>query len=279
LLHAGVVLAFGVLLLSAEQLHSAQGGAAKADISGKLVLAGSSTMMPLVTEMAKRFEALHRSVKIEVHSGGSGKGISDLRSSACDIAMVSRALLAPERDLFAFPIARDGVALIAHLENPVAGLTAHQMADLLTGKITNWKAFRGRDAQVVLIWRGKGQGSVEFLLERLNLTHADIRPQATIVENDAVINEVANNRQAIAPVSVGEAERKARSGLAIKLLAFDGVASSSRTIRNGSYSMARPLVLVTRQLPQGLEKQFIGFALSGHVSDLFVKHDFVAYQE
>ena len=182
-------------------------------------------------------------------------------------------------DLFAFPIARDGVALIVHRDNPVRGLTAQQAIGIFTGKITNWKALGGRDAAVTLIWRAKGQGSVELLSEHLNFSHADVRAHATIVENEAVIREVEANPNAIAPVSLGDSESKAQAGARIKLLAFVGTPASSKTIRNGSYALARPLALVTRRLPDGLGKRFIDFALSGHVADLFAKHAFVPYQE
>jgi phosphate transport system substrate-binding protein len=247
--------------------------------AGKLLITGSSTMAPLVTEMARRFEALHAGVEIEVRSGGSGKGTSDLRAGTSDIGMMSRPLLDSERDLFAFPIARDGVALIVHRDNPVMGLTAQQATGIFTGKITNWKPLGGRNAAVTLIWREKGQGSVELLLEHLNFSYADVHAHATIVENEAAIREVEANPNAIAPVSLGNSETKAQAGARIKLLAFAGTAASSRTIRNGSYALARPLALVTRRLPDGLGKRFIDFALSGHVADLFAKHDFVPYQE
>lgn len=273
---AAWLLAFG---LWCEPLYSAQSGASAQAAATKLVVTGSTTMAPLVTEMAQRFEALYPGVKIEVHSGGSGKGISDLRAGACDIAMVSRPLLDSERDLFAFPVARDGVALIAHRDNPVKNLTAQQTIGILSGKIGNWRMVGGKTGAVTLIWRSKGQGSVELVLEHLNLSPADVRAHATIVENEAVIKEVAGNPGAIAPVSVGESERKARGGAPIKLLAFDGIAASAKTIRNGSYPLSRPLTLVTRRLPEEADKRFIDFALSGHVADLFAKYDFVAYQE
>ena len=247
--------------------------------AGKLLITGSSTMAPMVTEMARRFEALYAGVKVEVRSGGSGRGISDLRAGTSDIGMVSRPLLDSERDLFAFPIARDGVALIVHRDNPVRGLTAQQVIGIFTGKITNWKALGGRDAAVTPIWRAKGQGSVELLLEHLNFSYADVRAHATIVENEAVIRAVEANPNAIAPASLGNSESKAQAGARIKLLAFSGTAASSRTIRNGSYALARPLALVTRRLPDGLGKRFIDFALSGHVADLFAKYDFVPYLE
>jgi phosphate transport system substrate-binding protein len=120
---------------------------------------------------------------------------------------------------------------------------------------------------------------VELVLEHFDLSHADIRAHATIVENAALIREVEASPGALAPVSVGEAERKAQAGAGVRLLAFDRIDASSRSIANGSYALARPLALVTRRLPEGLARQFIDFALSRHVADLVAEHDFVPYEE
>jgi phosphate transport system substrate-binding protein len=245
----------------------------------KLLITGSSTMAPMVTEMARRFESVYPAIKVEVRAGGSGKGASDLRAGVSSIGMISRPLLDTERELFAFPIARDGVGMTVHADNPLRRITAKQVSDIVTGKITNWKALGGKDVALAFIWSGPGQGTAELLLEHLNLSQADIRTQLTIVDNAARVREVAGNANAIVPLSVGMAERSVKAGSPIRQLTFDGIAATSKTVRNGSYPLSRPLALVTRSLPQGADKRFIDFALSGHVADLFAKYDFVAYRE
>jgi len=247
--------------------------------AAKLVITGSSTMAPLVSEMVPRFKGLHPGVEVEVRSGGSGRGIVDLRTRTSSIGMASRALLDSERDLFEFPIARDGVALIVNRDNPVRNLSARQALALVTGKIGNWKAVGGHDAPVRLIWRGKGQGTAEFLAAHFNISHDQVPAQAVVPDNEALVKEVESQMHAIAPFSVGEAERRIKAGARVRMLAFDGVAPSGKTVRSGAYALSRPLALVTRGLPGGPEKLFIDFALSAHVADLFAKYDFVAYQE
>lgn len=71
-------------------------------LHGKLVLTGSSTVGPLASELGKRFEALHSDVRIDVQTGGSGRGITDARQGLADIGKVSRALKDDEHDLLAF---------------------------------------------------------------------------------------------------------------------------------------------------------------------------------
>lgn len=257
----------------------AQLPATSAPVSGKLLITGSSTMFSLVTEMARRFEKLHPAVRIEVRSGGSGKGIADLRAGVSDIGMASRPLLEAEKDLYAFPIARDGVAIVVHRDNPVKDMTTPQLVDLLAGKANNWKMLGGRDAPVKFIWRGRGQGTSEMILEHLDLKHEQIHSHAIIIDNQEVIKAVAAEQHAVSPISVGESERWALAGVPIRALAYNKIAASSRSIRNGSYALARPLTLVTRRLPAGLARQFIDYALSSHVADLYPKFDFVPYQE
>src|SRR5262249_48034346 len=97
--------------------------------AGKIVLTGSSTVAPLAAEIGKRFEALHPGVRVDVQTGGSSRGIADARQGLADIGMVSRALKPEENDLHAFAIARDGVCIIVHRENPVRTLTDQQVID------------------------------------------------------------------------------------------------------------------------------------------------------
>jgi phosphate transport system substrate-binding protein len=80
-------------------------------------------------------------------------------------------------------------------------------------------------------------------------------------------------------VALGVAEHSARAGVAVKLLAYEGVAASSRTVRDRTYALARPLLLVTRSVPTGLQKRFVDYAVSGAVTDLHEKHGFVPYQQ
>jgi phosphate transport system substrate-binding protein len=83
-----------------------QTSGAEAELRGKLVLSGSSTMAPLMVAVGQRFSERHPGVRIEVHTGGSGRGIRDARRGAVDIGMASRALNDQERDLVGLPIAR-----------------------------------------------------------------------------------------------------------------------------------------------------------------------------
>ena len=118
---------------------------------GRLALSGSSTIAPLVSGIARRFEAANPGVRVDVQTGGSSRGVADARRGTVQIGMVSRALAPEETDLTATPIARDGVALIVHATNRVPSLTGRQIAGIYTGRITNWSAVGSPDAAITVV--------------------------------------------------------------------------------------------------------------------------------
>jgi phosphate transport system substrate-binding protein len=248
-------------------------------LPGRLVVTGSSVLAPMVTDIARRFEQTHPGVKLEVQTSDSGKAISEVRRGTADIGMVSRAVRENERDLFAFAITRDGVAIIAHRDNPVRKIDSGQLSDILTGRTVNWKSLGGRDAPITLAWRSRGQGGSERVLDQLKLNRAQVGPHVPIATALEALQFVSNNPNGIALASVGDAERSAKQGVPIRLLAYNGVPASTRTLQNHTYALSRPLTLVTRRLPEGLQKEFIDYALSAEVVDIQVKHAFVPYQE
>ena len=248
-------------------------------VAQSLVVTGSSTVYPLMRDVVRRFESLHPGVSIEVRSVGSAKGIADLRGGVSDIAMVSRQLVDNERELFAFPLCRDGAAIVVHRSNPLTGLSSRQLAELLTGRVTDWKELGAPPGAIRLAWRSEGQAIPELVMQHLKLRGAQIRSHTTIFENADAIAFVANDRNAITVAALGVAERSLRAGAPIKLLAYQGVPASTRAVRDHTYLLSRPLLLVTRSTPTGLRKQLVEYAASAGVTDLAEKHGFVPYQE
>jgi phosphate transport system substrate-binding protein len=265
------------LLLLLSPMAGAQTASGAKLPTKQLVITGSSTVYPLMTDIILRFERLNPGASVDIRSVGSGQGIADLRGGASDIAMVSRQLADNERDLFTFPLCRDGAAIVVHGSNPVKGLSSHQLADLLTGNITDWKELGGRPGAIKLAWRTEHQAIPELVLQHLKLKPEQVRSHATFFENADAIRFVANDRNAITMVALGVAERRVKSGAAIKLLAYGGIHASTRTVRDRTYLLSRPLILVTRSTPAGLQKRLVEYAASEAVIDLHKKHGFVPY--
>jgi phosphate transport system substrate-binding protein len=247
--------------------------------SAKLRISGSASLLPLLTEIARRFEEFNPGVKIDVRGGGTAAGLADLRSGASDIGMMARSLSDTEKDLFAFPIARDGIAVVVNARNRVTALSNKTLTDVLTGKIDNWKSLGGLDAPVVLALGPEGGGSWETLAQHLKLRYTQVAPHQSITTTEDAIAFVSQKPNGLATGSIGVLERKAREGAPIKLLDYDGFPAASRTVENHLYALARPVVLVTRRAPEGLNKQFIDYALSPALIDLQLKYGFVPYKD
>ncbi|WP_430232088.1 phosphate ABC transporter substrate-binding protein [Nitrosomonas communis] len=243
--------------------------------SHKLVLTGSSTIAPLAVELGRRFESLHPSVRVDVQTGGSSRGISDTRKGITDIGMVSRAMKSDEQDLQAFTIALDGVGIIVHASNPITNLTRQQIIDIYTGKITNWQEVGGKDARITVVNKAEGRSTLELFLSHFELKNSAIKPHIVIGDNQQGIKTVTGNPHAIGYVSIGAAEYDAQHNMPIKLLPLDGIVASVASVRNGTYPLSRELNLVTRKTPKELTKQFIKFARTEQVHDLVEAQYFV----
>lgn len=247
--------------------------------SQRLVLTGSSTVAPLVGEIARRFEAINSGVRIDVQTGGSARGILDIRKGTADIGMVSRALKPDETDLRAFAIALDGVSIILHANNRVNTLSKQQIIDIFTGKITNWKLVGGADARITVVTKAEGRSTLELFLHYFQLTNSAIKPHIIIGDNPQGIKIVAGNPHAIGYVSIGAAEYEAERGAPIRLLALDGVDASVANVRNRTFPLSRPLNLITSREPQGLIQRFIEFARSPQIHDLVEAQYFVPFRD
>lgn len=251
-----------------------------ADDSGQqqITLTGSSTIAPLMGEIAKRFEEQHPGFRVDVQTGGSSRGVADARSGMADIGMASRDLKPDEADLLAFPIARDGVCIILHAENPVSELTNQQVVDIYTGRIANWQDVGGPDAEITVVNKAEGRSTLELFLAHFGIESQAIEADVVIGDNEQGVKTVAGNPHAIGYVSIGTAEYDAATGVPIKLLPINGVPANSENVANGTFPLARTLHLVTKEKPTGKSQALIEFSQSEQVHDLVKELSFVSLQ-
>lgn len=251
---------------------------AEAD-EGKLVISGSSTMAPLVSEIGKRFESLHPGIRIDVQTGGSSRGIADVMNGLADIGMASRALKPQEGNLHGSVIAHDGITIIVHTTNPIWVLTDDQIRSIYTGNFSNWKQVGGHDAPITVVNKAEGRSTLELFLHYFALSNRDIHAHVVIGDNEQGIKTVAGNPHAIGYVSIGTAQYDATHGIPIRLLPLAHIPATIERVREGAFPLSRPLTLVTNASPAGLIKTFIDFAQSTQVNDLILKQYFVPLQE
>jgi len=243
-------------------------GANAGQLSGKITLSGSSTAAPLVTEIAKRFESLQPGVRIDVQTGGSGKGIADVRLGMADIGMASRSLQDDEKDLTAHQIAADGVGLIVHQSNPIQELTTEQVIAIYTDQVNDWQQVGGPDQQIIVVHKAEGRATLEVFLAHFALSNPAIKADVIVGDNEHGVKTVAGAVGAIGYVSIGTAEANIAMGAPLRLLPLAGVPASTDRVASGEFPMSRPLNLVTKSAPSPLAEAFIHFCQSSQVHDL-----------
>lgn len=270
-----VVLLSATLAACGRPAVSADGGFG----DGRLTLSGSSTIAPLVGEIAKRFEAAHPGVRVDVQTGGSSRGVADARRGTVQIGMVSRSLASAETDLTATRIAMDGVAMIVHATNAVGQLTDQQIVEIYTGKTTNWSAVGGAKAPITVVTKAEGRSTLDLFASHFRIDRTAIRAHVVIGENLHGVRTVAADPNAIGYVSVGTAEFERRNGVPIRMLPMNGVEPSTATVRDGRFPLSRPLNLVTIGRRTPLADAFMAMAASTAVADLVEGQFFVPVAE
>lgn len=113
---------------------------AGAKATGKVVVAGSSSVTPVMEKLKEAYEALNPNVEIELQQSDSSSGMTSTRDGVCDIGMASRALKDSELEAGLVPmtIAMDGIAVIVSNDNEVTGLTTEQVRSIYMGETTDW---------------------------------------------------------------------------------------------------------------------------------------------
>lgn len=261
----------GLLLLAFTLLS----GCGRNDETKTLTLTGSSTIAPLAASMAKRFEALHAGVRVEVQTGGSSRGIADARAGTAQIGMVSRSLNDDETDLVVHSIAKDGIAIIVHSSNPVSELSNQQIVGIYTGKINDWSEIEADPGKIVVVHKATGRSTNELFVKYFELDEAAIQADTIVGDNAQAIKTVSGNPRAIGYVSIGAAAHDAAHGTPIKLLPLGGISPSTEAVRQGRFPLSRTLNFVTNGKPNQLAQSFIEFAQSTATGSIIEEHAFV----
>lgn len=235
----------------------------KSHASTPYLVTGASTIAPILQKVAERLEARDPSLRIQVESGGTGRGIKDARQDQSDLGMASRDLTAEERvGLQPVPIAHDGVALIVHGSNPLDELTSEQVVAVYTGQIEDWSELGGPAGDINVVNKAEGRSTLEVFLTHFGLAASDIAADVVIGDNAQGLRLVSVDPTALGYVSIGDAQRAAESGVPIKMLRYRGVVPSVATVADGSYPIRRSLYLLFRGEPDAVGQTILDYLAS-----------------
>ena len=244
-----------------------------ATVSGTVSTDGSTSMEKVINSLGESFMAMNKDVKFTYNPTGSGSGIQAVSEGRCDIGLSSRALKSDEKEsgLTETVLALDGIAIVVSPENPVSDLDVDTIAKIYTGEITNWKDVGGNDAEIVLIGREAGSGTRDGF-ESITGTKDSCAYRQELTSTGDVINTVSKNPNAIGYASLSAV------GESVKALTVGGVAATEDTVRDGSYVVQRPFVLVTKTGSElsPAAQAFFDYATSGEVADIIANAGAVA---
>ena len=246
---------------------------APAELSGTVATDGSTSMEKVIGALGEAFMEQNKGVTFTYNPTGSGSGITAVGEGRCDIGLSSRALKDDEKasGLKETILALDGIAVIVNPANPVSDLDVETIAKIYTGEITNWKEVGGNDAEIVLIGREAGSGTRDGF-ESITGTKDSCKYRQELTSTGDVITTVSTNPDAIGYASLAALKDN------VKALTVGGIAPTEDTVKDGSYVIQRPFVLVTKDGTElsAAAQAFFDYATSADAADLIAAAGAVA---
>jgi phosphate transport system substrate-binding protein len=252
---------------------------AAASVAAPLNVAGASTTKPVVEEASKEFCKQKPDVSFIVGVGGSARGIELAGKGEVQIGMSCR--MPNDKEKAAYPelkvhqIGTDANGIVVHASNPVQKITAEQVRNIYTGKITNWKELGGNDAPIVLLSVAPKHSAYEVFLEYFKLEGkwennvasfkekgaADYPPVKvpTVDTTNELTASLTTKPNGIALASVGAVLALSAKGAPLKMCDLEGVPATEENILSGKYPLPRPMLLLTKGDPDGAVKEFINY--------------------
>lgn len=231
----------------------------------KLIVAGSTTIFPIIEKVADGLNLEESDMEIFVIGGSSEYGLSLLNNGEADIAAVSRNLTDYEIEqyctlrypsLYVTTIAKDGILVIVNPNNKIDNMTTDQIRDIYTGQITNWKEVGGTDHEITVLGRVSSSGTRQTFESILDIDK--VRDDMVhLSTNSSVLIGVSEDENAIGYIGHGYLDP-----IKVKALSINNIEGNIENISEGIYPLVRNLNLVTRGAPKSEIKEFIDFIFS-----------------
>lgn len=227
-----------------------------------ITIAGATAMRPVLRELTAAFSQRRPDTLFDLRGGGSTLGQE--QALAGTVSLGATTLLPPLEGepadgLMRFPIGLDGIAVVVHPSNDLAGLSLVQLRDIYAGDVLNWMQLGGRDEEILLVSREEGSGTRTNFEERVM---GDVPVSLTAVvmpTGEDVVDYVSRHPEAIGYVSMAythDAEEL------VRVVPIESELPTVASVREQRYPLLQPLYLVSHIQPTGRLQQFIDFVLS-----------------
>lgn len=251
---------------------SGEGGNATA-LSGTLNLNGSTSMSEISNALGEKFMEKNKGVTVTVGGNGSGEGATSVTAGTAQIGLLSRNVKGSENpDSFDIhTIAFDGIAMVVNPQNAVANLTQEQIGKIYTGEITNWKDVGGADTKIVLVGREEGSGTRGAFEELIEVNGEAVTGKckyANVYNSTGASKQaVAGNENAVAYISLSAVDNT------VKALRVNDVAPSEEAVKDGTYKVQRPFIMVTKKgTTNEAARAFLAFINSGEGQQIIAEN-------
>lgn len=250
---------------------------------------GSDTIVNLALAWAERYQTIQPEIRISVTGGGSGTGIAALINGTVDIANASRQIKPEEIEEaqangvepVEHTIARDAIAVIVNLENPVDQLTIQQVSDIYSGKITNWQMVGGEDRPIVRLSRETNSGTHVYFLENvLRLGEKENKtffsPETLLLpSSEGITAEIRQNPNAIGYDGLGYVTDEVKVIGIAETEESEYILPSAATVNSGKYPIARDLYMYTVGEPEGDIAIYLEWILAAEAQEIVTELGFV----
>ncbi|PMH43266.1 phosphate ABC transporter substrate-binding protein [Vibrio sp. 10N.286.49.B3] len=243
-------------------------------------IAGSTSVARVMDVLAEAYNQQKPEPYIAVQGIGSTAGITLVEKDIVDIGMSSRYLTEREltEEMEAFPIAFDGLAVVANVSNTITNLSREQLFSIYKGDIKNWKEVGGKDKPIAVVTREASSGSRYSFESLLGLTKiinnrlvSNIDPTNLVVNSNSMVKTIVNhNPHAIGFISTGSIDQS------VKAITFEGIAPTAENISSGKYELSRPFLLINKKDKLNDDsKGFIKFLSSDTGRQLITEYGYI----
>ena len=284
-----IIFVIGALLLSACGAKINRSQNANMMDSVTLTNKGSDTIVNLALAWAEAYHEAYPNVSVSVTGGGSGTGIAAMINGTVDISNASRRM--KEKEVanakengyvpVEYVIARDGIAVIVHPQNPIERLTLQQLSDIFSGKITNWVDVGGENRPIVCLSREVNSGTHVYFLESVvrkgNKNDETFFSPGTLLlpSSEGITSEISQNPNAIGYDGLGYVTD------GVKAVAVspsdDGlyIMPTIKTVIDDTYPISRALYMYLPGEATGYTKDYIDWIYSEQAQSIVEELGFV----
>lgn len=221
-----------------------------------LKVAGSTSMAPLLTNLATAYSRQQPHLSFDIQGGGSQLGQTLAETGQVQLGLVSWPPQKLAKPLRSIPIAREAIAIIVHPQNKIAGLSLPELQDIFSGRLLNWQEVAGPAQSIQVVSREDGSGT-RAAFEAMVMEQQAVTPTAMVLPNSqAVVDFVAKNPSAIAYVA------SAFLSDGVTAVPIEGALPTPENLASGSYFLTRDLLILVHEQSRHEVNQFIEFILS-----------------